>query len=460
MASRKRLSPRIPAGSDHRGHWRRAAATLSLLLAVLARSNADDDERTRRLGILNYGIESQVIELVTALGTEKNDEFATELLVVLDDASSPKLRSAVLSYFGKRESKAAEGIAARFIERRDELDPSLVDAAFAYLAGIRSSKAVDSAEEILADGEKRFMRSAVILLGRSGGDSHVETLTKAYESDDTEAAVKEQIVLALGSMKASSSYDFLKGLAASDESTKVIRMGACAALGELGDERAIPTLVTASVASDPNVRTSALAALGKFASEEAKKAVREGLRDSHVLARAAAAKAAGESLDKKAKPFLEFKIRNDPERYVREASIEALSKIGGDDAEAFIAEFAEDQKATVQYRAYAFDALLRRGGDASRSRMLELLKSAQPAKDRNLYLALARAVVSADIEPSTPFVLVLLGDTDHATRLGGIAWAERNKSKSLEGKLREMSESDPVEAVRKRASQALVKVGA
>lgn len=460
MASKRNFWPGTNRGGT------RARAALLASIAALACSwplRAEDaapgasaaTEASKRADTLKYGIESQVLELVSTLAGEKNDDFKDELLAILDGSASPKLRIAVLGFFGKLEDEAAEGRAAAFVKGRDELDAALVDAAFSYLAGIKSGAAAGEAEEILKDGEKRFARGAIIALGSGGDQGSAKLLAEAYGKEGAGEQEKEEILLALGKLKSVDSYDFISGIALSADSSKVLRMRACAALGELGDPRAIKTLVSAQAATDPNVRASAIAALGKFPAAEAKRAVREGLRDSHVLARLAAAKATGESGDGEAIPFLEFKIRNDPERQVREASIEALSKIGGKGAEAFLAELAEDGKAAVAYRASAFKALILRGGPESRGRMLAALEAAKPAKDRAAFMAFAREAAQADAPESAPFVESLLADTDFQVRLGAIAWVERNRHKPLADAVKRLSDSDPVEAVRKRASLAL-----
>lgn len=426
-----------------------------LCLQPLSAEQPPSAETTRRLDTLRYGIEGQVIELLTTLATEKNDLYIEEIIAVFDRSTSPKLKTAILDFLGRMERRDAEKRCVEIIKKRDTLPDILVASAFQYLLALRSSAALLEAVEIIEADEKNYLEAAIKTVAVSGSEAEAEALHKAYEADGTEQRIKEQIVLALGAMKSAASFDLLASIVTSDEAGKVLRMYACGALGDLGDPRGIAMLVTASVSTDPNVRASAIAALGKFKTEEARAAVREGLRDGHVLARAAAAKAAGMSRDEEALPYLEYKVSYDPEKSVKEASVKALSEIGGERVEAFLLAYASEAKNNALYRSSALGALVSKGSASVRIKALELFTTVQNDKDRAVFTAFARAALAVDSETASPFALVLLGDRDFAMKLGALAWAERNKAGELLDTIRLLADSDPNEAVKKRAAQAI-----
>lgn len=431
---------------------------ITLIYLVLTTAGADDTapvEDTKRLDTIHYGIETQVIELLSALRSEKNDQYKEELLKAFDVSTSPKLKAAILDYFGAMEINEAEARSAELIQKRDTQTDALVASAFSYLIAIKSKAALKESVTILEEDEKRYVQAAIKAIGAAGSDDEAIALRKAYEADGVEPAVKEAIVLALGAMKSGPSYELLASIASNEESGKTLRMYSCAALGDLGDKRAISVLAGASVANDPNVRAYAIAALGKFSTQEARSAVREGLRDGHVLPRIAAAKAAGTSRDVDAVPFLEFKVSYDPEQAVRIASITALSEIGGSRADSFLAAFLLEVKNSVQYRSTALGALIAKGSEASRVEALKVFTLAQAEKDRAVFTAFARATTAVDDKNAIPFVELLLGDKEFSIKLGALAWAERNKATELKGLIKSLSETDSNDAVKKRAAQAL-----
>jgi len=430
--------------------------------SIFCRSYAQDavpGPSTERRDTIRYGIETQVMELLSTLKTEKDKEFLEDILSAFDTTTSPKLRSSIFDYLGALELGDAEGRAAAIIARRDQEADALVGAAFTYLVGLRSGAALGDAKTILKDDEKKYVLAAIKTLGAAGSVGEAEALRQKYESDGVDQPTKEAIILALGRMKSSSSFELLVSVASSDESGKALRMYACTALGDLGDDRAVPVLTGASTAADPNVRASAIAALGKYSGSKALAAIREGLRDPHVLPRIAAAKASGELADSEAIPFLEYKASYDPERAVREASLTSLAAIGGAQVDDFLYAYFSDSKTAIAYRAAAFGAVVAKGGAAARAKALAAFAVAQAVKDRTLVTAFAKAAMAVDGPNAMPFAEALLGDNDFSMRLGGIAWADRNKARELEAVIRSLSVSDPSDAVKRRAAQALGRLG-
>jgi len=431
------------------------SAVLALSLVMAGAQDAPAPDSTKRLDTIRYGIETQVMELLSTLRTEKNDEYKDAILEAFDVSTSPRLKAAILDYLGAMKLRDAERRSAEILEKRDDQADALVASAFSYLIAIESKAGLAEAVEILEEDETRYVQAAIKAIGAAGSDSEAETLKKAYEAEGVDQPTKEAIVLALGTMKASASFDLLSSIAASEESSKTLRMYACSALGDLGDERAVPVLVGASVAGDPNVRAYAVAALGNYSSSEARSAVREGLRDGHVLPRIAAAKAAGKMRDEESVPYLQYKVSWDPERAVREASIAALSEIGGAHVYEFLVGFMSEVKNSTQYRSSALGAIVAKGDADARAKALASFAAAQAEKDRALFTAFARAAMAIDDRQVVPFAELMLGDKDFSMRLGAIAWAERNKAGELVGAIKALSESDVNDAVKKRAAQAL-----
>lgn len=434
------------------------ACMLLIVATGVAGADAAPDESSRRLSTLRYGIESQVMELLSTLQTEKNTEYRQQLVNILDASTSPKLRAAILEYFGSLALSDAESRAADFVMKRDEYADSLVAAAFSYLTAIKSPMALKDAAEILKQNETRYLEAAIKMIGAVGSDDLVESLRSTYESDGASQSIKEAVVLALGTMKAATSFEFLSTVATAEDSAKTLRMYACTALGNLGDRRGVAILVKASISNDPNVRASALTALGTFDVAEARSAILEGLRDANVIPRLAACKAAGIPGNAAAIPYLEYKASFDPERAVRAASLAALAKVGGGAVDSFLVDYLGDAKNDMQYRAAAFSGLI--ANDAGGDKLRALFTAAQEDKDRSLFTALARATVAVDAPGARAFVLLLLADKDFSVRLGAIAWAERNKDASMLGPIQALADSDSNDAVKRRAALAVTRLRA
>lgn len=441
-----------------RGRMKRLALLVIASLALVGYSSGDDaglTETEKRAATIRYGIESQVLELLTTLRGEKDDSLKADILESFDSSTSPKLRTAILEYLAALELRDAEERAARIVAERDSNAEAMVMASLTYLRALKLKAALDEAAEIVADDEGLYLQAAIRYIGAAGDERQAGVLREAYEADGVEQSTKEAVVQALGSLRSVESFELLSSIASSDESSKAIRMYACSALGELGDDRAVPVLVGASVSPDPNVRASAVEALGEYSGAAALSAVRQALRDSHALPRIAAAKAAGASGDAEAMPYLEYKASFDPEKAVREASIAAIAAIGGQRADDYLAAFIAETKNGVQYRSAAIKAVLANGGGEARKKALDAFAAAQAEKDRALFTAFAKAAMSVDDEAAAPFAELMLGDKDFSMRLGALAWIERNRYAALADAVRLVSETDASDAVKKRAAKAL-----
>ncbi|MGD9014793.1 MAG: HEAT repeat domain-containing protein, partial [Candidatus Omnitrophota bacterium] len=108
-----------------------------------------------------------------------------------------------------------------------------------------------------------------------------------------------------------------------------VREAACQALGELGNKGAIPALIKASCDSDQRVRESAFQALEKLdaTKEEMLAGYLEATENPDSVVRCFACQALGNIGDQRAVPKLIDKL-NDPDPHVRQASAEALGNIG------------------------------------------------------------------------------------------------------------------------------------
>lgn len=439
--------------------------TLGLLLFLISEngtsvySQDQEDEHQRRIDILQYGIETQVIELINTLKSEKNKDYTEDLLPIFDSVTSPRLRSAILEYYGQLELDLAASRAAVIIANRDESPDTLVGSAFSYLLGLKSDAALEHARRILEDDERKYLGAAIKIVGVSGKDDDVQILRTLYESSSTEVGIKQEILLAFGKMRASSSFELLASIAAAEDEGKIERMYACTALGDLGDPRAVPVLINTSVAGDPNIRANSITALQNFEGKEVDNAILQGLRDQHVAPRAAAVKASEKRQIKAAIPFLEFRIKSDPERSIKDAAIFALATIGGKDGWEFLTVFLEDGKSPLAHRASAFVAILTHGSADDLERPMAVIKAAADEKDKAVFLALARASMASNAPQAIQVARFLLTNSDHLIRLGAIAWAERNKAVELLPELKALAESDQVESLRKRVLVTIERIG-
>lgn len=132
-------------------------------------------------------------------------------------------------------------------------------------------------------GEFRILEvDAAATLARLGEMHQLRVLAEGLRSD--EACTRATAARALGDLRAGECADAL--IAAAADTGELVRMAVAYALGELGDERALPVIQRLAHDSAPYVRASALVAQVRLRSDE--QAIAPALADSSLAVRAAA----------------------------------------------------------------------------------------------------------------------------------------------------------------------------
>jgi len=421
--------------------------------APKAAASSESAADKRRNTIL-YGIDTEIMELLKSLSSEKEGSFNPELLRLFESSKGPKLRASILDFFSSIEWKGAEKAALSIVELRDESDSALVASSLAYLASIASKDALAFMPKMIEENDRNYMNALVKLMGKSGGEAEEAILLELYDGDSTSPELKGEAIKALGEIGSAKAAERLEKLVEDNAAGKAERMYACAALAKINSTSSVGSLVAAANGGDPNVRASAIEALGSFRSAEAEAAIVQGLRDSFVQARIAACKAAGTMKIAEAEPYLRYKAASDPEKAVKTEACKALALMGGDSL-IFLRERLSDKKTEAAIRTLVFGLLARYDGGALKL-LEEILLAEQAEKNRSFYTSLVREIANADKAPGIgSLAKILLADKDFNMRIGGVEWIRKNKATHMKAELERIAESDPSEPLRKRAAEAL-----
>jgi len=165
----------------------------------------------------------------------------------------------------------------------------------AVAASLRHPHLFDQlADLLLTDPEPTVRRECAEVLGLSGrGD--VEVLAQALQDDVPE--VREAAATALGELTAPDSIGLLIEHATNDDEDKLVREAAVAALGAIGDDRAVPALLALLSGGPPQIRRRCVPALSVFDGDHIESALRDAGRDRNPMVREAAEMVVGRSTD-------------------------------------------------------------------------------------------------------------------------------------------------------------------
>ena len=178
----------------------------------------------------------------------------------------------------------ARDAASRALIRASLSDASARARVLALRAGARRG-VLDVADWLraLADTDPEVRRDALVLLGeRDAPDEVLVALRHALE--DVDPLVVDAAAFALGECGDVGSVEALRATAAHEDAR--CREAAIAALGAIGDERALPTIIAALEDKAP-IRRRAVVALANFEGEEVDEALARASEDRDWQVRAA-----------------------------------------------------------------------------------------------------------------------------------------------------------------------------
>lgn len=410
----------------------------------------------KRRDTIRYGIESEILDLLKALGAEGDNRYNADLLGLFQGSASPKLRIAVLELWKTLAWSGGEDAALAVVKGRDEGSDQAVAAALGYLAEIKSKKALDLAPTLIEENNKALLPSLIALLGRAGSSKEEDILLAWLKGDAPTPALKEAAIKALGDIGSKKAAESLAKILADGGSTRFERVYAAEALGKIGWDQGLEALVKAANGEDPTVRVAAIEAIGSFKGRTADTALVEALRDSFAKCRIAACKALGKRNYAEAVPNLKYKASSDPDKGVKAEALRALAAIGGEDCLAFLEAVMTDKKGDAAGRILAFGLLARKGMPGREKTLLAFFAGEAAVTDRSFYTSLVRELAAAgEAKEAAPLARLVLADKDYLIRLGGLEWARASKVPAIKPDLERLAASDPNEAVRRRAAEIL-----
>jgi HEAT repeat protein len=414
------------------------------------------DPVQRRIQTIRYGIESELLELFKALGSEKEQRYNQDILAVYDASTSTRLRVAVLELFKGFGWDGAETRALETLKARDEADVQVVAAALGYLGEIKSTKALEFAPALIEEDNKALLGPLVTLLGRAGKESEETMLLAWLDGDAPTPALREASIRALGDIGSTKAGPKLVAILDNASAPKFERIYASEALSKIRYREGVPSLIKAANGEDTTVQVAAIEALGAFDGPEVDRTLVESLRSSYPKSRIAACKAIARRMLVQALPNLEYKATSDPDKGVKTEALRAIAMLGGSEAFTFIASIMEDRRGEAAMRVLAFGLLARKDAAQRMGSLLAILSEESKTLDRALYTALVREIAAASDAPGlAPLARFLFADKDYLIRIGGLEWVRSAKAGDMRKDVEALAAGDPAEAVRRRAADIL-----
>ncbi|MBN1524403.1 MAG: HEAT repeat domain-containing protein [Spirochaetales bacterium] len=408
---------------------------------------------------LNYGIDSEVLNVIAKLQERREERFNAELVAVFGRSLNIDVRKKILEFFTEVKYAGATDAAFAVLSNYEDEDAEVLRAIVLYFIALEFKKAVPVFTELIEADNILLAGSSIRAVGKLGGPEQGKLLLEKLNDPELDENRKPDIILALGELKTAEATDALLAILEDEDESRIWRMNACAALGEIGDTRAVPVMKKIFSEKDPLLKASAAAALGNFQSEEVVTLLIESLKDAHWKVRVSACQGLAHPHAAKALEILKYKALKDPEARVRMEALKALSGIGNTDALVFLRDFFEDKKTPEALREVVFTILVEDHLGGQTINIVErVIRAEKDEKDKRMVEVIAKKLSITDSSDLRGIYDLFLESSYFVLRISAIRGIVRNKYTDMRGKLEKIAENDPADVVKTEAKQALEKL--
>ncbi len=411
---------------------------------------------------LLYGIDTEVLDLLSTIKSEKDMTFNEDLAGVLDASSNAEIQRGIIEFFNEMEVDLAEEHTLQMLtDHLDDYDFSnrLLLAAVSYLGTIKSEEAGDLFYNLLTDNSSSLAVAALRGIGRLEDSSRVEEildLVNEYEGDSEYDEFLAAAMTVLGELGYQESQILLEDILQDEDAPSAQRQNAAVAIGLLGNEEGLTLLRDMYNSSqDSLLRSYILLGITKYEDPSVETILINALRDSFWRIRVAAAQGLGEREAGEAVDILQYKVRKDPIRHVRYASLEALGQIGGSDADDFILEMFEGERVAFDIRQKALDMMMEHRISGSIDALEEVLRPKWSADNDSELGPFCKTLSTTEWDRLRPFYAEMLAHKDFVIRIYGIRGVRLNKISGLKDALKAMDNEKEAVNVRREAQAAL-----
>mgnify|MGYP002853220142 CR=1 FL=1 len=424
------------------------------------------NEIEKQIDILNYGLESDITELITDLTKEKDAFLVDEIKKMFDTTRNVNVRKKIIYYFQVLENDSLKDFCLDFLLDPYEEETEYVAQVMQYVSALKIKEASPEILDILKSDNEQFKNMSITALGLIGGKEEADYLIEYFHDEELDVIEKQTILKALGNLALVETYDDLIEIATDDDENTFVRRYAIEAASKMGKNDVVKILSEMSHSSDPNIRSVVVQSAGNFVSNEKSECnadaliiILDGLKDNHQNVRMESVKVCREKKLSDAEKILLFRAKNDPVANIKYECYYALAGIGSKDCADFLSSVMKDEKMNETARAKAVDAVLEYNVTLCYD---DVKKVAEKALDddklKNLRYAIGKSLANHDNLNFEPTCLEFLKSKDVATKGTGIDIYNRNNYIAARPLIEEIAASEEKSnPLKKKASLVLEK---
>jgi len=416
----------------------------------------------QRSDVIKYGLEPEVIDLVTALGEEKDVSHDAELGDLFKTTKSTAIRESIINLFTAEKNIAIKDYALTILKDPYETQSSTVQSVFSYVIALKIVETLPAIRAILKNEDLAYRDKAIAALGELGQPEDamylLDYLNSEISGDEKQRLIiRQNIMTALGKLKAMDTWDKLVEIVKDKEENSNIRATAAVAIGNMGKVEAIPVLSTLFEDSDPVLRAASITALTNFDTPASNEILIEGFKDTYYKVRLQSIIAMEKKKNSDAIPYLLYRAKNDPVDSVKLQSFEALGAYNTDETKTWLRNVFLDDKSSDTFRLKAASTLLQNNPDFIFPDIEKVsLQVVSDEKKKNFRYEIGKLIVAANADQkSSTIASAFMGSKDVITKSIGLDMYAKNKYPELKTVVEGIAADEKQGALQRRAKKIL-----
>ena len=413
-------------------------------------------EEQRKLTI-KYGIDSQILELISQLKDQKNEDYLPELENLFSTTSNTNIKASIIGLFDALENEGIVDKAFEQLKEYDDLELDFVLVLIHYIDDYQTDSMTDMLFEMLDDPRTEVASAALKAIGISEREQYAQKLLELYEDQLFRDELKAPLITALGELGDPQAFEMLDRIVSDEDQSKSLRWRACLALGKIGGDKAFESVSQLLNDDDPILRSYAVSALGYFEQSGTVDILIDALRDGMWRVRVQAAEALGRRQATEALDILKYKAEYDPDiRNVRLTAVRAIGKLDSPEGYSFLRELYSSQKTPAGLRKASIEILVEEDLKDSLDVINEIFEE-EWGKDKSSILDYTCKMLSTkESNRLAPLYKKMLNHPSHINLLYyGLRGVRLNKVGSLKAEVEDLTSKEISRGVQSLAKKVL-----
>ncbi|OHD07287.1 MAG: hypothetical protein A2086_05460 [Spirochaetes bacterium GWD1_27_9] len=419
--------------------------------------NTTDTASSKINDTLQYGIESEIVDLLKDIGQSPNEYIYQKLFERYNDALLLDTKIALTDFFSNSKN-LPQFVSDRLFSdaSSDLLDRRLETSLLNFLGktgGIKEGNfllsKLDSSDNIIknitadAIGKMKVPELGQLLLQRLDDADKIE---EKFLGPD----IKAKLIIFFGENKSLEAVPYLKKIITDKTSDKYLVMFGMVSLLKIGDVSSIDIISENLKNEDPKIQEYAAYAISSFKNKEALLPLKKMLLHNNESVRYYACKGIVLNEDYDSISNLFYKFKQDPSKKVQEEALSSLILFDEKGIER-IKDFMKGKKYNYTHIGIISAAVAKKPTVYCVAYLIGIYQST----DKSGKDIIARNVVSAKDNKIDPIIKELLGSEDYLIRIGALKAVYQIENSTLWETVEAISKNDPINAVKLNAKRFL-----